>query len=56
LLTTKRVAQAYIDQLNKAHIFRKPIVTQLVPLKVSMAEEYHQQFIDRNPNHPIGGG
>ena len=49
----KRVAQAYIAQLNKAHSFRKPIVTQLVPLNsFYAAEEYHQQFIDRNPNYP----
>jgi peptide-methionine (S)-S-oxide reductase len=49
----KRIAQAYIDQLNKAHIFPKQIVTQLVPLNgFYAAEEYHQQFIDRNPNHP----
>lgn len=49
----KRVAQAYIEQLNRAQIFRKPIVTQLVPLNgFYAAEEYHQQFLDRNPNHP----
>ena len=49
----KRVAQAYIEQLNKAQIFRKPIVTQLVPLNgFYAAEEHHQQFLDRNPNHP----
>ncbi len=49
----KRVAQAYVEQLNKAHVFRKPIVTQLAPLKgFYIAEEYHQHFIDRNPNYP----
>ena len=49
----KRVAQAYIDQLNKAQVFHKPIVTQLAPLNgFYAAEEYHQQFLDRNPNHP----
>lgn len=49
----KQVAQAYITQLNKAHIFHKPIVTQLVPLSgFYAAEEYHQHFIDRNPNYP----
>ena len=49
----KRVAQAYIEQLNKAQVFSKPIVTQLVPLNgFYAAEEYHQQFLDRNPNHP----
>ncbi len=49
----KRVASAYIEQLNKAHTFDKPIVTELVPLKgFYAAEEYHQHFIDRNPNYP----
>lgn len=49
----KRVAQAYIEQLNKAHIFHKQIVTQLVPLKgFYKAAEDHQDFIDRNPNYP----
>ncbi len=49
----KQVAQAYIDQLNKAQSFRKPIVTQLAPLNgFYAAEEYHQQFIERNPAHP----
>lgn len=49
----KRVASAYIEQLNKAHIFSKPIVTQLVPLNsFYAAEEYHQNFINRHPNYP----
>ena len=49
----KQVASAYIDQLNKAHIFNKPIVTQVVPFNSFYpAEEYHQHFIDRNPNYP----
>jgi peptide-methionine (S)-S-oxide reductase len=49
----QRVVSAYIEQLNKAHIFSKPIVTQLVPLKsFYAAEEYHQNFIARNPNYP----
>nr|WP_275974274.1 peptide-methionine (S)-S-oxide reductase MsrA [Argonema galeatum] len=49
----KRVALGYIDRLNKAHIFQKPIVTQIVPLNgFYAAEEYHQNFIDRHPNYP----
>lgn len=49
----KRVAQAYIAQLDKNQVFRTPIVTQLVPAaKFYAAEEYHQNFIDRNPNYP----
>jgi peptide-methionine (S)-S-oxide reductase len=49
----QQVAKAYIDRLNKAKIFPQPIATQLVPLtKFYAAEEYHQNFIDRNPNYP----
>ena len=29
----KRIATAYIAQLDAAHVFPKPIVTQVVPLK-----------------------
>ncbi len=47
----QKIAQAYIDKLNKAHVFREPIATQLVPLtKFYAAEDYHQNFIVRNPN------
>ncbi len=49
----KRVAQAYIDQLNKAHLFDKPIVTQVVPLEAFYeAETYHQDYAARNPLNP----
>ncbi|WP_218082467.1 peptide-methionine (S)-S-oxide reductase MsrA [Anthocerotibacter panamensis] len=49
----QQTAQAYIDQLNKAHTFSKPIVTQLLPLKgFYKAEEFHQNFIDRYPTYP----
>ncbi|MEX0269271.1 peptide-methionine (S)-S-oxide reductase MsrA [Leptolyngbyaceae cyanobacterium UHCC 1019] len=49
----KRVVQAYIAQLDKTKIFRAPIVTQLVPTSdFYAAEEYHQNFIDRNPSYP----
>jgi peptide-methionine (S)-S-oxide reductase len=46
----QKVAKAYIDKLNKARVFREPIATQLVTLtKFYAAEDYHQNFIDRNP-------
>ncbi|MEH2450898.1 peptide-methionine (S)-S-oxide reductase MsrA [Nostoc sp.] len=48
-----QVALNYINQLNKAHIFHQQIVTQLLPLNgFYKAQEYHQHFIDRNPNYP----
>jgi peptide-methionine (S)-S-oxide reductase len=47
----KRVAEAYIQQLAAAKVFRRQIVTQVAPLPAFYpAEEYHQNFIERNPN------
>jgi|SRR5579863_1512212 len=49
----QRIAQAYIAQLDAAHVFSKPIVTQLVPLKGFYdAESYHQHYADNNPANP----
>lgn len=49
----KRVAEAYIKQLDAAKVFSKPIVTQVVKLDAFYAAEgYHQDFVKRNPNHP----
>ena len=49
----KQIALAYIDQINKAKVFSAPIVTQVVPLKAFYpAEEYHQDFLERHPDHP----
>ncbi len=48
-----RVARAYIDQLTKAKVFSKPIVTQVVKLEQFYpAEEYHQNFAEKNPTYP----
>src|ERR1700682_1321318 len=49
----KRVADAFIDQLNKAHVFDRPIVTEVVPLeRFFEAETYHQDYAARNPLNP----
>lgn len=49
----QQMTKAYIDQLNQAKIFKGAIATQLTSLtEFYEAEEYHQNFIDRNPNHP----
>ena len=46
------VAAAYIAQLTAAKAFPRPIVTRLENGKFFPAEAYHQNFFDRNPNHP----
>src|SRR5919109_4113906 len=49
----KGVAQAYIEQLNQAHVFDDPIVTEVVPLEAFYpAETYHQDYAARNPLNP----
>jgi peptide-methionine (S)-S-oxide reductase len=49
----KKTAEAYIDQLNKAHVFSKPIVTQVVAYKAFFpAEAYHQDYAEKHPNEP----
>ncbi len=49
----KRVAEAYITQLNAAGVFRKPIVTKLEPLeKFYTAEGYHQDYARGNRSNP----
>ena len=49
----KRVAEAYIKQLNAAHAFKSPIVTQVVPLdKFYTAEGYHQDYAQQNRSNP----
>jgi peptide-methionine (S)-S-oxide reductase len=49
----KRIAEAYIAQLEKAHAFARPIVTRVDPLKgFYPAEDYHQDYLYHNPNVP----
>jgi peptide-methionine (S)-S-oxide reductase len=49
----KRVAEAYIRQLNEARVFHGPIVTTLEPLKAFyVAEDYHQNYAALNPGQP----
>ncbi|MBM6576417.1 peptide-methionine (S)-S-oxide reductase MsrA [Microvirga sp. SRT01] len=47
-----RVARAYIAQLDATRAFRKPIATKLEQGQFFPAEAYHQDFFDRNPDHP----
>lgn len=49
----RRIAQAYIDQLNHAKAFAQPIVTQTVALQgFYPAEAYHQDYAEHHPNEP----
>jgi peptide-methionine (S)-S-oxide reductase len=49
----RNISTAYIAQLNAAHVFQKPIVTQVTALKGFYdAESYHQDYALHNPDNP----
>jgi peptide-methionine (S)-S-oxide reductase len=49
----KRIAQAYIAQLQQAKLFPRAIVTRVDPLSTFYAAEaYHQDFLLLNPTYP----
>ena len=49
----KRVAEAYIAQLNAAKVYKKPIVTKVGSLEGFFpAEAYHQDYLTLHPNQP----
>jgi peptide-methionine (S)-S-oxide reductase len=49
----KRIAEAYIAQLDQAKVFSRPIVTAVVPLEgFYPAEAYHQNYAALHPNQP----
>jgi peptide-methionine (S)-S-oxide reductase len=49
----KRLANAYIKQLDDAKVFPAKIVTEVTPLKgFYSAEDYHQDYALKNPENP----
>ena len=49
----RKVADAYIAQLNAAKVYRKPIVTKVAPLEAFYpAEAYHQDYLTLHPTQP----
>jgi peptide-methionine (S)-S-oxide reductase len=49
----KRIAEAYIEQLNKAKVFEESIVTKLgVGNQFYRAEAYHQDYVVHHPDEP----
>jgi peptide-methionine (S)-S-oxide reductase len=48
-----RIARAYVEQLDKAGVFRQRIATRVETGRAFFpAEDYHQDFLARNPSHP----
>ena len=49
----KQAAASYIEQVDKAHVYGKPLVTQVVAYKAFFpAEEYHQDYAEKHPDDP----
>jgi peptide-methionine (S)-S-oxide reductase len=47
------VATAYLDSLQNAKVFSRPITTEVAPLKsFKVAEDFHQDYVVRNPSAP----
>ncbi len=47
------MAKAYIAELNQAHAFKSPVVTTVEANRTFFpAEDYHQDFLARNPTYP----
>ncbi len=49
----KRIAQAYIAQLDAAKVYSRPIVTKVEPFQTFYpAENYHQDYLKNNSDNP----
>ena len=49
----KRIALAYIAQLDAAKVYSRPIVTKVDPFQpIYKAESYHQDFLKHNSGNP----
>ncbi len=48
----REVAASYLTQLGKANVFGKPIATKIESGTFYPAEKFHQNFVQRNPQHP----
>jgi peptide-methionine (S)-S-oxide reductase len=49
----RKIAEAYIAELDQAKVFKHKIVTQVVPLKAFYpAEAYHQNYATIHPDNP----
>jgi peptide-methionine (S)-S-oxide reductase len=49
----KAAVTAYIAELTKAAVYKRPIVTTLEPLKgFFAAEDYHQNYLALHPTQP----
>lgn len=51
--TQRKIAEAYVQRLDKLHTYSNAIVTKIEPFKgFYTAEDYHQDFLINNPDNP----
>jgi len=49
----KRIAEAYVAQIDAAQVYSRKIVTQIASFEAFYrAEEYHQEYLANHPNEP----
>jgi peptide-methionine (S)-S-oxide reductase len=48
----RKVAEAYVAQLNQAHVFNRPIATKIGTGAFFPAEGYHQDYAINHPDNP----
>ena len=49
----KSIIESHISKLSDSKVYEDTIVTEVKPIdKFYLAEEYHQDFEKKNPNHP----
>lgn len=49
----KAAAEKVIQELNAAHAWKSPVVTEVTPFQAFYpAEDYHQEYFNRNPSQP----
>ena len=49
----QRVATEVISELDQSRVWERPIVTEVLPLAdFYRAEDYHQEYFERNPDQP----
>jgi len=46
----KAIAEEFVQELDKAHVWKNPLVTQIVPLdRFYPAEDYHREYFSQHP-------
>ena len=48
----RQVANAYLAQMRSSGVWDRPIVVEVESGRFYAAEEYHQDFARKNPDHP----